>query len=111
MRPPSGRTSVVTHPMPLHPADLAMMTPEQVSLEAREELDALRHLVQRAAQGGQRIDTAEREVFRQLLGPGHTLLSAFVAQQGDGDPGPPQGDPPAGSPDALTAATTGSSAS
>ena len=30
----------------------------------------------------------EREVFRQLLGLGHTLLSAFVAAQGDGDLGP-----------------------
>jgi hypothetical protein len=30
----------------------------------------------------------EREVFRQLLGLGHTLLSAFVADQGDGDLGP-----------------------
>jgi hypothetical protein len=30
----------------------------------------------------------EREVFRRLLGLGHTLLSAFVAAQGDGDLGP-----------------------
>jgi hypothetical protein len=30
----------------------------------------------------------EREVFRQLLGLGHTLLSAFVAAHGDGDLGP-----------------------
>ena len=30
----------------------------------------------------------EREVFRQLLGLGHSLLSAFVAAQGDGDLGP-----------------------
>ena len=30
----------------------------------------------------------ERELFRQLLGLGHTLLSAFVAAQGDGDLGP-----------------------
>lgn len=30
----------------------------------------------------------ERELFRQLLGLGHSLLSAFVAQQGDGDLGP-----------------------
>ena len=44
--------------------------------------------MQQAAQDGQRIDTVEREVFRQLLGLGHTLLSAFVAAQGDGDLGP-----------------------
>lgn len=30
----------------------------------------------------------EREVFRQLLGLGHTFLSAFVAAHGDGDIGP-----------------------
>ena len=30
----------------------------------------------------------ERQLFRQLLGLGHSLLSAFVAQQGDGDLGP-----------------------
>jgi hypothetical protein len=44
--------------------------------------------VQQAARDGRRIDTVERELFRQLLGLGHTLLSAFVAQQGDGDVGP-----------------------
>ena len=30
----------------------------------------------------------QRELFRQLLGLGHSLLSAFVAAQGDGDLGP-----------------------
>jgi hypothetical protein len=33
-----------------------------------------------AARDGQRIDAVERELFRQLLGLGHSLLSAFVAQ-------------------------------
>lgn len=65
-----------------------IMTPEQASLKARVQFDALRDFVQRAAQDGQRIDTVERELFRQLLGLGHTLLSAFVAEQGDGDLGP-----------------------
>src|SRR3954452_15318905 len=72
-----------------HPGDLAMIiTPEQAALKAREQFDALRDFVEQAAQDGQRIDTVEREVFRQLLGLGHTLLSAFVAAQGDGDLGP-----------------------
>jgi hypothetical protein len=95
MRPPWGRTSVATHPMHLHHGDLAMMmTPEQTALKARDPFDALRDLVQKAAEDGQRIDAVERELFRQLLGLGHmlglghTLLSAFVAEQGDGDLGP-----------------------
>ena len=89
MRPLWGRTSVSTHPMRPHPGDLAMIiTPEQAALKAQHQFDALRDFVQQAARDGQRIDTVEREVFRQLLGLGHTLLSAFVAAQGDGDLGP-----------------------
>src|SRR3954462_11606669 len=65
-----------------------MMTPEQAALKAQHQFDALRDFVQRSAREGQRIDTVERELFRQLLGLGHSLLSAFVAQQGDGDVGP-----------------------
>jgi hypothetical protein len=75
--------------MELHPGDLAMIiTPEQAALKAQAQFDALRDFVQQAARDGQRIDTVERELFRQLLGLGHTLLSAFVVQQGDGDLGP-----------------------
>ena len=55
-----------------------IITPEQAALKARHQFDALRDFVQQAARDGQRIDTVEREVFRQLLGLGHTLLSAFV---------------------------------
>ena len=65
-----------------------IMTPEQAALKAREQFEALRDFVQQAAQDGQRIDTVERELFRQLLGLGRTLLSSFVTQQGDGDVGP-----------------------
>jgi hypothetical protein len=65
-----------------------IITPEQAALKAQVQFDALRDFVQQAARDGQRIDSVEREVFRQLLGLGHTLLSAFVAAQGDGDLGP-----------------------
>src|SRR4051794_2018278 len=65
-----------------------IITPEQAALKAQHQFDALRDYVDRAARDGQRIDTVERELFRQLLGLGHSLLSAFVAQQGDGDLGP-----------------------
>lgn len=65
-----------------------IFTAEQASLKAQQQYDALRGFVERAARDGQRIDTIERELFRQLLGLGHSLLSAFVAQQGDGDLGP-----------------------
>ena len=72
-----------------------IITPEQAALKAREQFDALRDFVDQAARDGQRIDTVERELFRQLLGLGHSLLSAFVAQQGDGDLGP-EAETPAG---------------
>jgi hypothetical protein len=59
-----------------------ILAPEQAALKAQQQFDALRDFVQQAAQEGQRIDTVERELFRQLLGLGHSLLSAFIAQQG-----------------------------
>jgi hypothetical protein len=65
-----------------------IITPEQAALKSQHQFDALSDFVQQAAQDGRRIDTVEREVFRQLLDLGHTLLSAFVAAQGDGDLGP-----------------------
>jgi hypothetical protein len=65
-----------------------IITPEQAALKAQHQFDALRDFVQQASRDGQRIDTVERELFRQLLGLGHTLLSAFVAAAGDGDLGP-----------------------
>ena len=72
-----------------------IITPEQAALKAQHQFDVLRGFVQQAARDGQRIDTVERELFRQLLGLGHTLLSAFVAAQGDGDLGP-QAETPGG---------------
>jgi hypothetical protein len=65
-----------------------IITPEQASPKAQQQFDAQRQFVDRAAQDGQRIDAVERELFQQLLGLGHSLLSACVAQQGDGDLGP-----------------------
>ncbi len=65
-----------------------IMAPEQAALKAKEQFDSLLGLVQRAVRDGDRIDTVERDLMRQLLCLGHTLLSAFVAQQGDGDLGP-----------------------
>jgi hypothetical protein len=65
-----------------------IIAPEQAALKAQQQFDALRDFVDQAVHDGQRIGAVERELFRQLLGLGHTLLSAFVAQQGDGDVGP-----------------------
>jgi len=91
-----------------------IITPEQAALKAQPQFDARRDLVQQAARDGERIDSVEREVFRQPLGLGHSLLSAFVAAQGDGDLGPqaetPRAAPCGGCPDATTAATCRSSA-
>src|SRR6478735_6261500 len=50
-----------------------IITPEQAALKAQHQFDALRDFVEQAARDGQRIDTVERELFRQLLGLGRTL--------------------------------------
>jgi hypothetical protein len=65
-----------------------IISPEQAALKAQHQFDALRDFVQQAARDGQRIDTVERGLMRQVLALGHTLLSSFVAGQGDGDLGP-----------------------
>jgi hypothetical protein len=76
-------------PMELPPGDLAMIiTPERATLKAQERFEHLLGLVRQASQDGQRIDTVERDLMRQLLALGHDLLTAFVAHQGDGDRGP-----------------------
>lgn len=59
---------------------------EQAFLKAQKQLQALETFVEQAA-AGQRIDQVERELFNQLLTLGHTLLTAFVATQGDGNSG------------------------
>ncbi len=65
-----------------------IMAKEQAFLKAQEQFDQLKDLVEAAARDGHRIDTVERDLMGQLLGLGRTLLTAFVAQQGDGDQGP-----------------------
>jgi len=65
-----------------------IITPEQAALKAQDQFDALRDFVQKAAQEQLRIDSVERGLMRQLLALGHSLLSAFIAHQGDGDLGP-----------------------
>ena len=66
MRPPWGRTAVSTPLMSWHPGDLALMrSPEPAALKAPEQFDALRDFVPQAARDGQRIDTVERQLFRQ----------------------------------------------
>ena len=65
-----------------------IMAQEEALLKGREQFDQMVELIRQASHDGQRIDTVERDLMRQLLGLGHTLLSLFVAQQGDGDLGP-----------------------
>jgi hypothetical protein len=64
-----------------------IMTQEQAFLKAREQLQQLMTCVQVASQQHHRLDQVERELFAQLLALGHSLLTAFVAQAGDGDVG------------------------
>lgn len=60
---------------------------EQAFLKAQQQFQALEAFVERATDDGRRVDQVERELFGRLLNLGHTLLSAFVAGQGDGDAG------------------------
>lgn len=70
-----------------------IMVPEEALLKGREQFERLVNLVRQTPQDGQRIDTVERELMRQLLALGHTLPSLFIARHGDGDLGPTtQGD-------------------
>jgi hypothetical protein len=76
-------------PMQLPPGGLVMIiTPEQAALKAQERFGPLLGLGRQASHEGQRIDTAERDLMRQLLALGHDLLAPFIANQGDGDLGP-----------------------
>jgi hypothetical protein len=65
-----------------------IITPEQAALKAQERFGHLLDLVRQASHDGQRIDTVERDLIRQLLALGHDLLALFIANQGDGDLGP-----------------------
>ena len=60
-----------------------IMAKEQAFLKAQEQFEQLKDLVEAAARDGHRIDTVERDLMGHLLGLGRTLLTAFVAQQGD----------------------------
>lgn len=64
-----------------------ILTQEQSLLKGQEQFDQLLAIAQQASGDGLRIDTVERDLMRQLLTLGHTLLGLFVAQQGDGDLG------------------------
>ena len=57
-----------------------MMTQEQAFLKAQSQLSKLEAFVKQAADRGQRIDQAERELFSQLLELGRTLLEAYVLE-------------------------------
>ena len=65
-----------------------ILTKEQAFLKSENQFQAVRALVTQALTTGQRIDQVERDLLRQLLELGHTLLVAFVAGHGDGDVGP-----------------------
>jgi hypothetical protein len=65
-----------------------ILSHEQEFLKAQKRLEQLVVAVRQAAARSERIDRVERDLFRELLGIGRSLLTAFVASQGDGDVGP-----------------------
>jgi hypothetical protein len=64
-----------------------IMTQEQAFLKAQTQLADLIAFVRAAAVEAQRLDQVERGLFERLLQLGHSLLTAHVAAQGDGDVG------------------------
>jgi hypothetical protein len=60
---------------------------EQALLKAEKQFGALVDSLRQASSAGERMDRVERGLFKELLELGHTLLSSFVAAQGDGDVG------------------------
>jgi hypothetical protein len=73
-----------------------MMVTEQAALKAQEQFEQIQNFIGQAVQDGRRIDSVERDLMRYLLALGYSLLSSYVAQQGDGDVGSdvttPEGD-------------------
>ena len=73
-----------------------MMVTELAALNPQAQFEQMLAFVRQAADDGLRIDSVERDLMRQLLALGYTLLGSFVASQGDGDVGPevttPEGD-------------------
>src|SRR5438309_319118 len=65
-----------------------ILTKEQPFLQSQSQFQLLLASVRQAQTTGQRIDQVERDLLRQLLELGYTLLMAFVAEHGDGDDGP-----------------------
>jgi hypothetical protein len=73
-----------------------MMVTELAALNPQAHFEQMLDFVRQAADDGLRIDSVERDLMRQLLALGYSLLCSFVASQGDGDVGPevttPEGD-------------------
>jgi hypothetical protein len=65
-----------------------MMSKDQALHKAERQCSRLKHLVELAIDKGWRVDELERTTFAELLDIGLSLLTAFVAAQGNGDQGP-----------------------
>src|SRR5437660_1288962 len=66
-----------------------ILAQEQAFLKSETQLQELLTYVQQAAASAERIDQVERTLLERLLELGHTLLTAYIATQSDGDQGPP----------------------
>jgi hypothetical protein len=65
-----------------------MMSKQEALHKAERHFSDLKQLVEQAIDEQWRVDQLERGLFTELLDMGLTLLTAFVAAQGDGDVGP-----------------------
>lgn len=67
---------------------MTILAVEQELCKAREMFEKTTQWISDAGEDGLRADQAEREIFARLIQLGHSLLSAFLKQAGDGDEGP-----------------------
>jgi hypothetical protein len=91
-----------------------MMATEEAILEARGQFDGIVDLVRQAAERGERIDLVERDLMRNLLALGHSLMTAYVASRATATAGRrsrrPRAPRSAGLPSPTSVATCRSSA-
>jgi hypothetical protein len=64
-----------------------IMTEEQAILKGQVQFEKMVEYVRQAARGGREIDEVERNLWKSLLGLGHSLLEGYVGAQGTGDMG------------------------
>ena len=88
MRPLVKKALEFTHQLQVDAIAVpAIMSKQEALHKAERHFSQLKKLVEQAIDEGWRVDQLERTTFTEMLDMGYSLLTAFVAAQGDGDQG------------------------